>query len=406
MHPYRLSEEEYERILAFKRDLHMHPELSGEEHRTTERIRTFLETLPDFRILPLHTETGTGLVAQIRGEEKADRADRDKADRDKSDGKMTEIMLRADIDALPQTEVYESPWKSVSPGIMHACGHDFHTASLLGAALLLQRAKTDGTLHRTVDLVFQPAEEGARGALMMIRAGLFDLIHPDLCFGMHNWPSVQSGRIVCHEGALMSGKRNFEIIIHGVSGHGSMPHLGTDAIVCAAAVVQSLQTVVSRNTDPLDSVLLTVNMIEGGSPVNFIVDRVRLLGTVRSLSDQALDHAISRVEAIVNGTAAAYGCRPQIGWTDRIPTVWNSPEMTARARRCAETTDCRVADAEPSLASEDYACYRSHVPSFFYWVGSTAEGEEPRDLHKPDFHTDDRMLRYAAELYMACAMTE
>lgn len=406
MHPYRLSEEEYERILAFKRDLHMHPELSGEEHRTTERIRTFLETLPDFRILPLHTETGTGLVAQIRGEEKADRADRDKADRDKSDGNVTEIMLRADIDALPQTEVYESPWKSVSPGIMHACGHDFHTASLLGAALLLQRAKTDGTLHRTVDLVFQPAEEGARGALMMIRAGLFDLIHPDLCFGMHNWPSVQSGRIVCHEGALMSGKRNFEIIIHGVSGHGSMPHLGTDAIVCAAAVIQSLQTVVSRNTDPLDSVLLTVNMIEGGSPVNFIVDRVCLLGTVRSLSDQALDHAISRVEAIVNGTAAAYGCRAQIGWTDRIPTVWNSPEMTVRARRCADTTGCRVVDAEPSLASEDFACYRAHVPSFFYWVGSTAEGEEPRDLHKPDFHTDDRMLRYAAELYMASVMTD
>ena len=118
------------------------------------------------------------------------------------------------------------------------------------------------------------------------------------------------------------------------------------------------------------------------------------------------DHAISRVEAIVNGTAAAYGCRAQIGWTDRIPTVWNSPEMTARARRCAETTDCRVVDAGPSLASEDYACYRSHVPSFFYWVGSTAEGEEPRDLHKPDFHTDDRMLRYAAELYMASVMTD
>lgn len=391
MHQYRLLDEEYNRILEFKRDLHMHPELSGEEFETTRKIRTFLETLPDFRILPLETEIGTGVVAQIRGTETPAQD-------------FSEIMLRSDIDALPRDEKYESPWKSVNPGVMHACGHDFHTASLLGAALLLQRARTDGRLHRTVDLVFQPAEEGARGALMMIKAGLFDLIHPDACFGMHNWPSVPSGRIVCHEGALMSGKRNFEITIHGVGGHGSMPHLCTDTIVCAAAVVQSLQTVVSRNTDPLDSALLTINMIEGGSPINLIVDKIRLLGTVRSLSDQALDHAISRIETIVRGTAAAYECRDEIMWTPRIPTVWNSPEMTVRAKKCAESTGYTVTDAVPSLASEDFACYREHVPSFFYWVGSTPEGEEPQDLHKSGFHTDDTMLRCAADLYMASAM--
>ena len=161
MNIYRLTEEEYKRILMFKRDLHMHPELSRKEVRTSAKIRDFLSTLPDFRILPLETETGTGVAAQITGEPK-------KAGREApQDGSLlqTEIMLRADIDALPQTEAYESPWKSQTPGIMHACGHDFHTASLLGAALLLQRAKNDGALRNTVDLVFQPAEEDPQLAL-------------------------------------------------------------------------------------------------------------------------------------------------------------------------------------------------------------------------------------------------
>jgi hippurate hydrolase len=337
MKKYQLTEEEYKRILDFKRDLHMHPELSRKEVRTTAKIRAFLETLPDFSILPLETETGTGIAAQICGEQGKE--------------KSPEIMLRADIDALPQTEEYESPWKSQVPGVMHACGHDFHTASLLGAALLLQRAKEDGLLKNTVDLVFQPAEEGTTGAGVMIKAGLFDPIHPDFCFGIHNWPSVQTGRIVCHQGPLMSGKRNFEIRIHGAGGHGSMPHLNIDPIVCAAAVIQSLQTVVSRNTDPLDSVILTVNRIEGGGPMNLVAEQVTMLASVRSLSDPALDRAIERVGTIVEKTAEAYECRGEIIWSDRIPAVWNSPEMTAQAKRCAAATGCRVVDAPPSLAT-------------------------------------------------------
>ena len=390
MKKYQLTEEEYKRILDFKRDLHMHPELSRKELQTTAKIRAFLESLPDFRIFPLETETGTGIAAQIHGEEGKE--------------KSLEIMLRADIDALPQTEEYESPWKSRTPGVMHACGHDFHTASLLGAALLLQRAKNDGLLRNTVDLVFQPAEEGTTGAGVMIRAGLFDVIHPVYCFGIHNWPSVQTGSIACHEGPLMSGKRNFEIRIHGAGGHGSMPHLNIDPIVCAAAVIQSLQTVVSRNTNPLDSVILTINRIEGGSPMNLVADQVTMLASVRSLSDPALDRAIERIGSIVEKTAEAYECRGEILWMDRIPAVWNSPEMTALAKKCAAATGCQIVDAPPSLASEDFSRYRAFVPSFFYWVGSTAAGDEVQELHKPLFHTDDTALRHAAELYAASAM--
>ena len=376
MKKYQLTEEEYKRILDFKRDLHMHPELSRKELQTTAKIRAFLESLPDFRIFPLETETGTGIAAQICGEEGKE--------------KSLEIMLRADIDALPQTEEYESPWKSRTPGVMHACGHDFHT--------------NDGLLRNTVDLVFQPAEEGTTGAGVMIRAGLFDVIHPDYCFGIHNWPSVQTGSIACHEGPLMSGKRNFEIRIHGAGGHGSMPHLNIDPIVCAAAVIQSLQTVVSRNTNPLDSVILTINRIEGGSPMNLVADQVTMLASVRSLSDPALDRAIERIGSIVEKTAEAYECRGEILWMDRIPAVWNSPEMTALAKKCAAATGCQIVDAPPSLASEDFSRYRAFVPSFFYWVGSTAAGDEVQELHKPLFHTDDTALRHAAELYAASAL--
>ena len=380
---YRLTEPEYQRILDFKRDMHMHPELSHHEFRTTEKIKEFLSSIPSCRILPLPVETG--VLARIAGS-----------------GEGPEIMLRADIDALPQTEQYKSPWQSLTPGVMHACGHDFHTASLLGAALLLARTED---LTGSVDLVFQPAEEGTTGARMLIDAGLFDLIHPDYCFGLHNWPSVQSGKIVCHEGALMAAKRNFEIRLYGAGGHGSMPHLNIDPIVCAAAVVQSLQTVVSRNTDPLDSVVLSINLIQGGSPVNLVVDQVMMKATVRSLSEKALDRAIGRVEAIVEKTAQAYECRSEILWNERIPAVYNTPEMTLLARQCAGLTDCEVTDTAPSLASEDFALYRAHVPSFFYWVGSTAKEEtRAEELHRPCFHTDDHALAGAAELLAVSAI--
>ena len=386
MTKYQLSSSEFQRILDFKHDLHMHPELSFKEYRTTEKIKEFLESLPGCQILPLPVETG--LIARIEGT---------------MDG--PEIMLRADIDALPQTEQFESPWKSQSPGLMHACGHDFHAAALLGAALLLSRAAEQGDLQGCVDLVFQPAEEITAGARRLIDAGLFEQIHPDYCFGLHNWPSVQSGKIVCHEGALMAAKRNFEIRIYGEGGHGSMPHLNIDPIVCAAAIVQSLQTVVSRNADPLDAVVLSINMINGGSPANLVVDQVVMRGTTRSLSEEALKRVISRATDITKATAQAYECRCEILWDKPIPAIYNTPEMTILARRCAGMTGCEVTDASPSLASEDFALYRSYVPSFFYWVGSSAKDDEMvSELHRPHYHTDDRVLADAARLLAISAI--
>ncbi|MBP3877724.1 MAG: amidohydrolase [Lachnospiraceae bacterium] len=390
MNEYRLTEEEYRRILALKRDLHMYPETAGKEIRTTEKIREMLLEIPGVELLPFENPLGTGLVARIRGSEEG-----------------PETALRADIDALPQNEEYESEWKSRVPGVMHACGHDFHTASLVGAAMILSRAAADGALRGTADLIFQPAEEGTRGAAALIDGGLFDVIRPDRIFGIHNWPSVRSGDVVIHEGPLMAGKRNFTITVFGQGGHGSMPHLNIDPIVCAAAVIQSLQTVISRNMNPMDAVLLSVNRIEGGRKANVVAGQVEMSGTVRSLSDRALDRAIERIEAIVKGTAEAYECRHRIDWERRIPAVSNRAEMcvcAGKAAAAAAGAEC-VTDAEPSLASEDFALYgAAGIPSFFYWVGSTPPGEKAEHLHRPCFHTDDSAMKTAAALYAASVL--
>ncbi len=383
---YRLTDAEYNQILSVKRDLHMHPELSGQEVRTTGKIREFLQKLTEVIILDLPVQTG--LLARIPGEACG-----------------AEVALRADIDALPQTEIYESEWRSVSDGVMHACGHDFHTASLLGAALILDRAKKDGVLKNTVDFLFQPAEEGTTGARMMIDSGLFELIHPDYCFGLHNWPSVEGGKIVCRRGALMAGKRNMTIVIKGAGGHGSMPHLNRDPIVCAAAVVQSLQTIVSRNTDPLNSVVLSISRISGGSHANVVADRVEMNGTIRSLSEDALDRAIERTESIVRNTAAAYECGAEVVWKERIPPVFNSDKMQEIGRYAAVEAagEDALTDAPPSLASEDFASYGKFVPSCFFWVGSRTPGEPAEDLHRPGFHTFDEAMKTASNLLASCA---
>lgn len=381
----RLTSEDIRMLTRFRHDLHQHPELSRKEFRTTHKIREFLSALPGCRIISLPVETG--VVAQISGGQGCG-----------------EIMLRADIDALPQTEQVEIPWKSTVPGVMHACGHDLHTTALCGAALMLARMKQEGQDLPTVDLVFQPAEEGTTGARMLIDAGLFDRIHPDACYGMHNWPSVEVGRVVCREGALMSAKRNFDIIVHGAGGHGSMPHLNVDPIVCAAAMISSLQTVVSRNINPLEAGILSINMIEGGSPANLVVDQVCMKATVRSLSEAVLDRMIERVKEIVDHTAQAYECHSELIWKERIPAVLNTPEMTQKAVRFAERSGSILTDAVPSLASEDFALYREYVPSFFFWIGSRAAGADIHELHTPRFFADDSAIPHAAQLYASCAV--
>lgn len=394
----RLSQEEETRLILFKRDMHMYPELSHREFRTTERIRSFLAGIEGVEILSLGREL-TGAVARITGT-KPESEKNTSAD----SKEIREVGLRADIDAIAQTEAYDSPWKSRHPGVMHACGHDFHTASLLGAALLLSRNREEWS--GTVDFLFQEAEETTDGAKEMIDAGLFEIIHPRMFFGLHNRPEEEAGKVVCHKGALMAAKTNFSLTVTGKGGHGGNPHLCNDPIVCAGALIQSLQTIVSRSMDPLHSVVFTIGSIHGGSVENLVVDQVEMTGSIRALEMDAKEKAVSRMEEIVHGVCQAYGCRADIVYREILPPVFNSGEMFELAKAAAEAAvgDENVIDSRPCLASEDFSLFMERVPSFFYWVGSKTPGEECPAWHHASFHADDSGIRTGAELMAHAAL--
>ena len=379
----KLTKEEERRILDFRHDMHMHPELSHREFRTTANIKAFLKPLTGIEILSLEKET-TGLVARLVGGKPGD-----------------EVGLRADIDAICQTEENDLPWKSCEDGIMHACGHDFHTAGLLGAAMILSRNRDE--VPGTVDFLFQEAEETTDGAKEMIDAGLFHVIHPAAFFGEHNRPEVACGKVVCKNGALMAAKTNFVIRIIGRGGHGSMPHLCVDPIVASAAVIQSLQTVVSRNTDPLDSVVLSVGSIHGGSIENLVVDKVEMTASIRALSLAAKDKAVKRMETIVKSTAEAYECQAEIEYREILPLTFNGEEMYRKAVRAAQMAvgSENVIDVPPTLASEDFSMIMDCVPSFFYWIGSGVPGRRPYAWHQSRFMADDAGVKVAAEVMAA-----
>lgn len=382
----RLTAEERQKILDIKRDLHMHPELSHEEFETTKKIRKVLEGLPGIEILELPdtSKVKTGVVARLCGGRPG-----------------IEVGLRADIDALPQTEMYESPYKSCISGKMHGCGHDFHTAALLGAAMILSRNKDE--VPGTVDFLFQEAEETTNGCKEMVDAGLFDIIHPRYFFAQHNRPEVPAGQVVVQPGGLMSAKTNFVITVHGKGGHGAMPHLCIDPIVCASAMVQSLQTIVSRNVDPMENAILTIGSINGGSVENLIVESVRMTGCVRSLDQKTKDMMISRFETIVKNTAAAYQCTADIEYREVLPVAYNSPDMVKIAHEAARSVvgEKNCVRAVPTLASEDFAVIMDMVPSYLYWIGSGTEGEPLYAWHNPMFHANDAGLPVGAEVYAA-----
>ena len=373
-------------LRALKDDLHRHPELSFQEVRTTGILKEKLTAL-GLELIDLGMDTG--VVAMLRG----DRPGRT-------------VALRADIDAIAQQEAGHDGAVSRQAGLMHGCGHDFHTAGLYGAACLLSQRRDQ--LAGNVVFLFQPAEEVTQGAQAMLDHGLWDKLpaRPDCLFGLHNRPELPAGQIAVMEGPVMAGKSHFVLTLHGIAGHGGSPHKCTDVIVAGAAVVNALQTVVSRSTDPLDSLVCSVLSVHAGTPDNFVPDVLTMTGSIRAHSAAAHRRAEVRLRELTLGVSAAYGCTAEVEFHPGVPATVNSPAMTALARKAALALveEDQVVSPAPDMGSEDFAVFAQDVPAFFYWLGSGVPGQHNPCWHNEQFRTDDSALPLAAALLAQSAL--
>jgi amidohydrolase len=382
-------------LTAFRRDLHRHPELGYEETRTSERIRAELDALGIEYASGL--AGGTGIVAHLPA----------------SDGSMAAptIGLRADMDALPIEENTGKAWASTVPGKMHACGHDGHVTILLGAA----RALSQMERPNSVSFVFQPAEEGGAGGKRMCedgallgdrRGGVGTPI--SRMYGLHGWPEQNLGTIGTRGGPLLAATDEFEITIRGVQGHAAFPHFARDPVVCAAQVVTALQTLASRNTDPVDASVVTVGSIHGGSAHNVIPSSVELVGTVRTLRDETRTLMRTRLHDIVRGVTAAMGCAAEIDWHEGYPVTHNDAQLAETVldigtEVLGEGHATRI--ESPFMGGEDFSYYGHHVPACFFTLGLKPEGAGAVPLlHQAEFDFNDDAIAYGVEMFCRLAV--
>ena len=368
-------------MVAWRRQLHQQPELAFDEQKTAQFIK---DRLKSWDIPFREGFAGTGLVATIEG----------------AAGPGRQIGLRADMDALPISEESDAPHRSRVPGVMHACGHDGHVAILLGAARhLAANRRFAGTVH----LILQPAEENEGGGEAMIRDGLFAKFPCDAVFALHNWPGLPVGKVACRPGAMMAADHRFVVALRGRSAHAAMPQLGHDAIYGAGALIQALQSAVSREIDPLSPAVVSVTTIRGGSATNAIADKVTLEGTSRSFDIATGDQIEAAVRRIVARTAEAHRLDAHITYRRRVPAVVNdaaeSRHVIAAARSVLGGES--VADALPSMASEDFACMLTERSGALFWLGA---GEDHIPLHHPSFDFNDDLLVVGASMLSAVAV--
>ena len=366
-----------QKLTGFFEELHMHPELSYEEYETTERIKCELVAAG---IEILQTPLKTGVAAIVRG-----------AKPGKTYG------LRCDIDALPIAEETDIPYKSKIPGKMHACGHDFHTAAVLGAALLLQERKEE--LQGNVKILFQPAEESSHGAETVLETGVLSDI--TAIFGLHTAAYLPVGTLGIRAGSVMAAVDRFELNITGTGCHGGHPDEGVDTILAAASVIQAFQSIVSRNLNPFHTGVVSVTRINGGNTWNVIPDKVELEGTVRSREKDDRIFIEKRMREIAEHTAAAYGAMAELLWYPGPPATVNEKSWSAFAQKVAEESGFEVVPQRNSTGGEDFAFYLEKIPGCFINVG-TGVGYPN---HHPKFYADEAALTPAAE-YLAKLLVE
>jgi hippurate hydrolase len=377
-------------IQRIRRDLHAHPELRFEERRTADIVAA---ALTEFGIPVTRGLGGTGVVGTL-----------------KFGSSSRAVGLRADMDALPITELNRFAHASRHAGRMHACGHDGHTAMLLAAAKYLAESRSfDGAVH----FIFQPAEEGGAGAQRMIDDGLFDRCPCDAVFGMHNWPGLAVGQFGRTAGPMMASSNEFEIVVRGRGAHAAMPHLGVDPVLVAVQIVNGLQAIVTRAKKPIDAAVLSVTMVQAGEAVNVIPETARIAGTVRTFSDAVTADIEQRIRRIAAMTASAHGAEAdaEFRW-NYPPTVNHAAETEFAAAVMDDIVDAAnvVRGIEPTMGAEDFAFMLKAKPGAYVFIGngdgahrSAGHGLGPCTLHNPSYDFNDELIPLGATYWVRLA---
>ncbi len=377
-------------LKQIRRTIHAHPELSYEEVKTSELVA---QKLTEWGIPVIRGLGGTGVVGVIRN------------------GTSTRsVGLRADMDALPLQEHNTFPHKSKHDGKMHACGHDGHTTMLLGAAYYLAKHRNfDGTVY----VIFQPAEEGAGGAKAMMDDGLFAQCPMEAVFGMHNWPGARAGCIGVVPGPMMASSNEFELVIKGKGSHAAQPHMSIDPIMVAVQIAQSWQTIVSRNTSPLDSAVLSITQIHAGSATNIVPDSANMIGTVRTFTIPVLDMIERRMKEIAEHTAAAFNASVDFHFKRNYPPLINhviETEFATGVMREVVGDEGVLTNVEPTMGSEDFAFMLLEKPGCYVFIGNgdgahrdVGHGLGPCNLHNPSYDFNDELLPIGASYWVRIA---
>ncbi len=367
-------------LTRWRQHLHRHPELSTEERETSAFV---CETLRALGVPFTPGVGGHGVVATLtRGQSNRS------------------VGLRADMDALPITETTGLPYASAAPGVMHACGHDGHTASLLGAAALLVR---DTSWTGTVHLVFQPAEEGYGGAKAMLADGLFARFPMERIFGYHNWPGLEAGVVAVHDGPVMAAGARLAIEVEGHAGHAAMPHLTRDPMLASAHLLIALQSLVARNVDPLESAVVSICMVHGGVAANQIPSRASMHGTFRTHKPAVRDLVEAGIRRIADGVARTFDVTASVDIWHGVSTTTNSPAEAALAAASGADIGAVVRrDLPPSMAGEDFGWYLDERPGAFAWIGN-GPAQSGSELHNPGYDYNDAILPVAAGWLAATA---
>ena len=376
----------HDEMTIWRRDIHQHPELAFEETRTSDFVA---EKLKEFGIETHRGMAKTGVVGTIKN------------------GEGPSIGLRADLDALPLDEKNTFEYASANHGKMHACGHDGHTTMLLGAAKYLAKSKNfQGTVH----FIFQPAEEGGGGGDIMVKEGLFEKFHVDSVYGMHNWVGLEAGHFGVGAGPIMAAADTFDLIINGKGGHAAMPHQCIDPIIVASQVLTALQSISSRNTHPVDSLVISVTQIHAGDAYNIIPDTVKMHGTVRTFLSETRDEIPSKMLKVSEGVCNAMGASCELNYIHGYPATVNSiaeTDISAKAAIDLVGEDKVVRNPTPSMASEDFSYMLQARPGCYVWLGiGTVEDKNRFSLHSSNYDFNDHVLPIGAAYWATLVENE